>query len=97
MLAHLRSRAWLVPWLLVAIVLGASIASAQRGSAPDRLEPPHTAATTAHAAGAGVRCELRHGFVQRLVFTTHLMARSLLPNAQQRDHAPGITCQTQAP
>jgi hypothetical protein len=96
-LAQLRSRAWLVPWLLVAIVVVASILGAQRGSGLARIALPGTTAERAQAARAALRCELRHGFVQRLAITAQLMTHTFLPAAQPGEHAPGATCQIKAP
>jgi hypothetical protein len=93
----LRARAWLLPWVLLAIVVGYGIAGAQKESRVVAVDLFAPRAEKAEASQAAVRCELRHGFAVRLAFTAQLMARSLVPGMQQADHAPGATCQVQRP
>jgi hypothetical protein len=96
-LALLRARAWVVPWVLLAAVVGFSIAGAQRGSALPRAEEALSAEGKAQAARAAVRCEVRHGFALRLAITAQMMARSFASGARQGEHVPGATCQVQGP
>jgi hypothetical protein len=96
-LALLRAWAWLMPFALLAIVIGLSIAGAETGSTISHVDLlPSGAAETAEPSRASVRCELRHGFAQRLAFTAQMMARSFVPGAQHV-HAPAATCQVQRP
>jgi hypothetical protein len=93
-LALLRARAWVVPWALLAVVVGVSIAGAQRGSSNPRADLAGTAA--AQAAQVALRCELRHSFTLRLAITAQMMARSFVPGAQS-ERVPGATCQVVTP
>ena len=90
----LRARAWMAPWILVALVIGISIAGAQRGSAVPRAEAA-TVAERAVAARAAVRCDVRHGFVLRLAITAQVMARSFFAGSGKAERVPGATCQVQ--
>ncbi|GAB3666025.1 hypothetical protein [Ramlibacter alkalitolerans] len=92
----LRARAWLLPWMVLAIVVGSGIAGAQRGSTRP-LEQPGRVAVNSPPEQAAVHCEPRRGFALRLAFTAQLMARSLVRGSQHADHAPGATCQVQRP
>lgn len=93
----LRSKAHVVPWLLLAGVVGLGLADLHRGS------PITTAvarATRVEAASAvptavSVHCNLRHGFVLRLVMNVQLMARSIVAPAHPVDPNAGARCLVQ--
>ncbi|MEJ8838642.1 hypothetical protein [Ramlibacter sp. AN1133] len=94
-LTLLRARAWIVPWALLAAVVGYSIAGAQRGATISRVDLfPGATMESAQAAHAAVRCQVRHGFLLRVAITAQMMTRAFVPGTQH-GQPPGATCQVQ--
>ncbi|HET8744277.1 MAG TPA: hypothetical protein VFM98_01635 [Ramlibacter sp.] len=92
----LRARAHLLPWVLLAVVVGFSIAGAQRGLRPLRVDLAVAPAENAESPPAAVHCEVRHGFAPSLALTARVMARSLGVGPEGVNHARGATCRVHA-
>lgn len=90
----LRAKAHIVPWLLLAGVIGLGLADLHHGS---------SIATVVRAAGpaqvavgtptpVSVHCNLRQGFVLQLILNVKVMARNMVLPAHPADHNAGARC-----
>jgi hypothetical protein len=93
----LRAKAHLVPWLLLASVVGLGLANLHGGSNTPIPNGAPRAGPVEVAAGlptpVSVHCNLRQGFVLSLILNVKVMARSIvLPAHPAADHNAGARC-----
>jgi hypothetical protein len=83
----LRARAHFLPWLLLALVIGISIAGAQRG-----LHIAQVDFFPAVQPPPALRCEPPGGFVLRLAITGQMLLRSISAGPERAGHVGAVTC-----
>jgi hypothetical protein len=90
----LRAKAHLVPWLLLAGVVGLGLADLHHGSTIATVLP--RAGPVEASAGTptpvSVHCNLRQGFVLQLILNVKVMARNIVLPAHPADHNAGARC-----
>jgi hypothetical protein len=94
----LRAKAHIVPWLLLAGVVGLGLADLHRGSdiatatatAAPRAGPVEVAAGT--PVPVSVHCNLRQGFVLRLIMNVQVLARTFVSPSHPVDPNAGARC-----
>ena len=92
----LRAKAHVVPWLLLASVVGLGLADLHSGSSTPLPASVPRAGPVEVAAGTptpvSVHCNLRQGFVLSLILNVKLMARSIVLPAHPADTNAGARC-----
>ena len=91
----LRARAHFIPWILLAVVIGFSVAGARREAAATHVDVLGSHPAAPVTAAVAVHCDLRHGFVLRLAMYAQLMVHSVVPGNAHAQHTHGGTCRVQ--